>query len=40
MEKNTQGNACGGVSGRYHVVYSSIVVRGLGLMPAVGEVAE
>jgi hypothetical protein len=40
MEKNTQGNSCGRVRGRHHVVYSSIVVRGLELVPVVWEVAE
>jgi hypothetical protein len=35
MEKDTQGNACGRVRGRYHVVYSSIVIRGLELVSVV-----
>ena len=39
MEKNTQGNVCSGVSGLYHVVYSSVVAgkveRGLQSVPDV-----
>jgi hypothetical protein len=39
VEKSAQGNAYGRVHGHYHVVYSSIVVRGLELVPVVWEVA-